>query len=247
MASFDPKSIKGLIFDYGGTLDSRGTHWSIIIREGWTHAGVLTDEATFRQAYVEAEREMARNRHVMPDDTFLDMMRTKITLELQWLTEQGKFNPSEIADKAEAVARYCYEAARRCTSESASVLSALASRYPMVLVSNFYGNIKAVLADFGLDKFFSDIIESSVVGVRKPDPEIFRLGVKALGMPADSILVVGDSYRKDILPARAAGCATLWLKGRGWTQEEDDITDLDAIEELARVTEILGVSSIKEI
>lgn len=117
----------------------------------------------------------------------------------------------------------------------------------MVLVSNFYGNIKTVLADFGLDKFFSDIIESSVVGVRKPDPEIFRLGVKALRMPADSILVVGDSYRKDILPARAAGCATLWFKGRGWTQEEDDITDPDAIEELARVTEILGVSSIKEI
>lgn len=245
MASFDPKTIQALIFDYGGTLDSRGTHWSIIIRDGWAHAGVLSDDATFRQAYVEAEREMARHPHVRPSDTFLDMMRTKINLELQWLAEQGKFNPTEIADKSETAAKYCYEAARRCTSESARTLGALASRYPMVLVSNFYGNIKSVLADFGLDRFFSDIIESSVVGVRKPDPEIFRLGVKSLGMPADRILVVGDSYRKDILPARQAGCATLWLKGRGWTQEEDDITDPDAIEDLTRVAEILGISPVK--
>ena len=51
-----------------------------------------------------------------------------------------------------------------------------------MLVSNFYGNIQTILKDFGLYAFFDDIIESSVVGVRKPDPAIYRLGVEAWDM-----------------------------------------------------------------
>jgi putative hydrolase of the HAD superfamily len=88
----------------------------------------------------------------------------------------------------------------------------------MVLVSNFYGNITAVLQDFGIDHFFPVIIESAVVGVRKPDPQIFRLGVEALQMRADEVVVIGDSHDKDIIPATAAGCQTIWLKNTGWSE-----------------------------
>ena len=63
------------------------------------------------------------------------------------------------------------------------------------------------------------MIESAVVGVRKPDPEIFNLGVKALGLPATDILVVGDSLDKDILPAQSLGCHTAWLKGMQWDEK----------------------------
>ena len=33
--------IKGLIFDYGGTLDSRGVHWSEVLWQGYSLAGVV--------------------------------------------------------------------------------------------------------------------------------------------------------------------------------------------------------------
>ena len=68
----------------------------------------------------------------------------------------------------------------RITAHSAEVLDELHKRYPMALVSNFYGNIACVLREFGLEKFFLDIVESAVVGIRKPDPKIFTLGVEAL-------------------------------------------------------------------
>ena len=103
----------------------------------------------------------------------------------------------------------------------------------MVLVSNFYGNIETVLKEFGLDGIFSQIIESAVVGVRKPDPRIFTLGVEALNLKPDEIVVVGDSIDKDIIPARQAGCHTVWFRGEGWTDAPVDesipekiITDL---------------------
>ena len=91
----------------------------------------------------------------------------------------------------------------------------------MVLVSNFYGNVEAVLEDFDLRRYFRSIIESAVVGIRKPDPRIFSLGVEALGLPPQQVLVVGDSYKKDIVPAESIGCRVAWLKGKGWTPEED--------------------------
>lgn len=58
----------------------------------------------------------------------------------------------------------------------------LSKKYKLVLVSNFYGNIQTILKDFGLLDFFDEIIESSVVGVRKPDPAIYRLGVDAMDL-----------------------------------------------------------------
>ena len=109
----------------------------------------------------------------------------------------------------------------------------------MVLVTNFYGNIQSVLRDFRLD-FFKEIVESSRVGVRKPDPRIYELGVDRLGMDAKEIVVVGDSYDKDIIPAKAIGCKTVWLQGEGWGKAPEDVSAADAvITSIARLPQIL--------
>ena len=47
--------IKGIIFDYGGTIDSRGAHWSEVIWDGYQSAKVAVDKTAFRDAYVYAE------------------------------------------------------------------------------------------------------------------------------------------------------------------------------------------------
>ncbi len=229
------KDVKGIIFDYGGTIDSGGDHWSEIIWNGYNKAGVAVSKEDFRVAYVYAERELARTLHILPHHNFDDLLLIKMQIELQYLAQEGKFAPSEVDAKAKEIADYCYQTARTFTSKAADVLKKLSSRYPMVLVSNFYGNIEAVLKDFGLDGYFRKIIESAVVGVRKPDPAIFKLGVEALGLKPEEVLVVGDSYKKDILPARSLGCQTAWLKGKGWTAEEDaqqDPCQISSLEEL---------------
>lgn len=212
---------KGYIFDYGGTIDTGGEHWSHVIRRGWEAAGIAFEEGDFREAYVYAERELARTLHILPHHDFGDLLLIKANIELQWMARQNLLPPEDVEPKAKIIADYCYGVARAHASEALPVLESLAEKHPMVLVSNFYGNIEAVLKDFGLDHCFRKIIESAVVGVRKPDPEIFRLGVKALGLPAQDCLVVGDSYRKDIEPALKAGCKAVWIKGAGWTAEED--------------------------
>lgn len=227
--------IKGIIFDYGGTIDSRGLHWSEVIWDGYQACGVGIDKAVFRDAYVYAERELARVRHILPNDNFHDLLLKKMKIELQWLVDKGHVAEEATEAFAEPIADYCYDAARNAIADARPVLEELASRYPMMLVSNFYGNVDSVLRDFDLRRYFKGVIESAVVGIRKPDPTIFRLGVVALGLEPEEVLVVGDSLKKDILPARSIGCHVAWLKGKGWTAEEDLQTDPSVIKNLSDV------------
>ena len=227
--------IKGIIFDYGGTLDSRGVHWSEVLWQGYQAAGVPIDKETFRKAYVEGERALARERIILPQDNFHTLLRKKVALEISYLPEQ----PDQgTRDKwVDQIAAFCDQAARTCIDEARPMLEQLHERYPMMLVSNFYGNIDEVLRDYGIRHLFKGIIESAVVGVRKPNPTLFRLGVDALELEPSEVLVVGDSLRKDIEPAEQLGCQVLWLKGKGWTAEEDSQTHPHTIK---RVTEVVN-------
>ena len=102
--------------------------------------------------------------------------------------------------------------------------------------------MNTVLKEFSLDRYFGTIVESSVVGIRKPDPRLFALGVEALGMKAEEVMVVGDSYRKDIHPSLTLGCKAVWLKKICWEEEPiiegyeptAIIGDLSEIEEILR-------------
>ena len=219
--NIDVKRIKGIIFDYGGTLDTGGDHWSEVIWDAWQKAGVAADKAEFREVYVYAERELARTLHILPHHNFHDLLVIKMQIELQRLAEMGHFAPASVDSMAVKVADICYASAKASVEKARPVLEALSRRYPMVLVSNFYGNIETVLKDFNIGSYFKKIIESAVVGVRKPDPKIFLLGVEALGLKPEEVLVFGDSLNKDIEPAEKAGCQAIWLKGKGWTAEED--------------------------
>jgi len=225
--------IEGIIFDYGGTLDSRGVHWSEVLWQGYQQAGVPIDKATFRTAYVEGERALARERIILPQDNFHTLLAKKVALEISYLPEQPDAATRD--HWVEQIAAYCDNAARACIDEARPMLEQLHERLPMMLVSNFYGNIDEVLRDYGIRHLFKGIIESAVVGVRKPNPTLFRLGVDALELPAERVLVVGDSLRKDIEPAEHLGCQVLWLKGKGWTEEEDQQTHPHTI---TRVTEV---------
>ena len=225
-------NIKGIIFDYGGTIDSRGVHWSEIIWAGYQEAQIDVTKEQFRECYVFAERELARTPHILPHHNFYDLLLIKMRIELGYLAEHGLIDASIIEPKALAVAKYCYNSARQCVEEARPTIETLHSKFPLVLVSNFYGNVESVLEDFNLRHYFKSIIESAVVGVRKPDPRIFALGVEALALSPNETLVIGDSYSKDIIPAQSLGCQVAWIKGKGWTDEEDKVTHPNIITKL---------------
>ena len=211
---------EAVIFDYGGTLDSDGMHWGKRIWHAYQKNGVPVDEPLFRDAYVHAERTLAKNPIIQGNDDFTETLRKKLTIELEYIQERIEgFDPDEWLDD---ILDTLIEATEESTNLSKEVMNEVFGDYvkkgKTILVSNFYGNVNAVLSQFGLDDSFSQVIESAVVGVRKPDPEIWRMGLRAIGVSDPSkALVIGDSYDKDIIPAHEIGCDTLWFMGEGWT------------------------------
>lgn len=222
---------KGYIFDYGGTLDTGGRHWGKVLWQAYVRCGVPVTEEQFRSAYVYAERTLGSKPLIRRNDTFRTTLGTKIRMELEYLVSEKLMDvrPEDVDKLRGSMLDCIYEGVKEETARSRKVLERLKRDFPLVLVSNFYGNIHTVLEEFGLAGMFSNVIESAVVGVRKPDPRIFILGVNALGVEPDEVVVVGDSFTKDIVPAKKAGCHAVWLKGEGWTDERQDESLPDAV------------------
>ncbi|MCD8282504.1 MAG: HAD family hydrolase [Prevotella sp.] len=211
--------IKGVIFDYGGTIDTNGRHWAEVLWGEYKAAQVPVDKDSFRAAYVYGERSLATHSYIKPHHNFYDMLCIKVGLQTDYLSEHHMPAAGERQLHAyrQRIAENSYRYVFDVLQTTRPVLEELIRRrYKLVLVSNFYGNIRTVLADFGLAELFADVVESAVVGVRKPDPAIYRMGVEALRLPPGQVLAVGDSFSKDIVPAHTIGCRTAWLKGEGW-------------------------------
>ncbi|GLY32971.1 HAD family hydrolase [Kineosporia sp. NBRC 101731] len=101
---------------------------------------------------------------------------------------------------------------------AAQTLQSLADRgVPIGIVSNAEGQVEGDLARFGICGVDTPgvarvacVVDSHVVGVRKPDPAIFLHALDALGVPASPrIAYVGDTVFFDVRSATAAGLTPL--------------------------------------
>ncbi|MBO4724425.1 MAG: HAD family hydrolase [Bacteroidaceae bacterium] len=199
--------IKGVLIDFGGTIDSDGIHWFNAFSDAYAMVTDVPKELLW-DAYVNTERTLGRNPIIKPADTFCKTLQTKIALQTDYLHSKGITITAQ-----DTILDTCYnKVVKHITTVSKPALERI--KLPMVLVTNFYGNMHTVLEEFGLDHLFKDVIESSVAGVRKPDPEIFRLGVAALGLDPSETVMIGDNYEKDIIPAQSIGCHTCAIGDR---------------------------------
>ncbi|MCE7064224.1 HAD family hydrolase [Dyadobacter sp. CY326] len=234
--------IKGILFDYGGTIDTNGLHWANVLWESYQHNQVNIDREAFAEAYKYGEKALAIKPIIEPHHVFYDVLFLKVEQQFDFLRQKG----FELNDEAiESIARECDLVARTNVEKAAPVLAKLAESYPLVMVSNFYGNINRVLQDFGISGYFQAVVESAVVGVRKPDPQIYQLGIEQLALPAQECVVVGDSYSKDIKPAKSLGCKTIWLNVKGWEDAGEtklEVSDADIeITDFAQIADTIRI------
>ncbi len=224
--------IEGIIFDYGGTIDTNSIHWAEVLWQKYELHQIPVDKHSFREAFVYGERTLGKYPYIRPEYNFLDVLRIKLELQMKFLSGQGKLtkDKSVLNHYANLIADSAYQHVSDVLKITRPIIADLSKRYKLVLVSNFYGNIETILKDFNLFDYFSSIIESTVVGIRKPNPAIYQLGVDAIGFPASNVLVIGDSFTKDVIPAKSIGCQVVWLKGIGWNNDEkNDESIPDAI------------------
>jgi putative hydrolase of the HAD superfamily len=88
--------------------------------------------------------------------------------------------------------------------------------YRLALLSNGASDLqREKIVGAGLEKWFSTIIISADLGVRKPEPEYFRIALDRLGIGPAEAAMIGNSLKNDIGGAQSAGIFAVWLNRDG--------------------------------
>jgi putative hydrolase of the HAD superfamily len=111
---------------------------------------------------------------------------------------------------------------------AAALTRARAAGLVVGVISNSNGTVRRTLEAHGLAAQVDFVIDSSEVGVEKPDPRIFALGLARGGVAASEAAYVGDLYSVDVLGARAAGLAAVLIDPRGYWGPRDCLLARDA-------------------
>lgn len=113
--------------------------------------------------------------------------------------------------------------------------------YRIGVVSNAEGRVEGDLYAAGFEGLVETVVDSHVVGVEKPDPEIFRIALERLRADPETTIFLGDVPSVDVAGAAAAGITPVLLDRHGMYPDVE-VTRLGSISELPGWLESDGVS-----
>jgi HAD superfamily hydrolase (TIGR01549 family) len=198
-------SIRAVTFDYGGTLDGEASHWLDRFVALYAEAGVTLPFERIKTAFYHADDVTYAEPRVLGMG-LAELMDFHVAVQLDVLGRRDHTLQQFLVDRFVTRSRQALE-------QSRDILAHLAPRFRLGVISNFYGNVGCILAETGIEPLLTAVVDSTVVGVSKPDRRIFERAVREIGTAANEVLHVGDSYERDVVAARAAGMQAAWLVG----------------------------------
>jgi FMN phosphatase YigB (HAD superfamily) len=241
-------NISAILFDFGGTLDGP-THWLDRFLTHYRAAGIEISRAELDSAFDEATRIGYGATRILSRFGLIDLVRFLIGHQVEYLRKSGVPNIRTVLEEGGAKGRHRIVEAITTPfvaettaglEHSREVMAALTGRFKLGVVSNFYGNLDRVLADARLERYFAAVVDSSRLGIFKPEPGIYEDALKKMRTGPAETAMVGDSLTKDCAPAKALGMRTVWLRAdsnRALAESADSIADvtIESIDEIARI------------
>jgi putative hydrolase of the HAD superfamily len=197
--------IQALLFDYGGTLDGAASHWLDRFVDMYRDAGIEIPFERIKHAFYQAD-DAAYAEPRIAAASLRELMDFHVGTQLSALGISDAGLHQRLVDRFVSRSMAALAASRQ-------VLDRLSRRFRLGVVSNFYGNVDRILTDADIAPLIGVIVDSTRVGLRKPDPRIYSYAVARLETPAAETLHVGDSYERDVVAASQAGLRTAWLVG----------------------------------
>jgi len=101
------------------------------------------------------------------------------------------------------------------------------------IISNWDSRLARIFDGLDLTPLVDTVVSSAVVKLHKPDPRIFELACKRIGVRPQACAHVGDHYYSDVLGARAVGMTPVLIDrhGTGCAMSVACIRTLDDLEE----------------
>lgn len=221
------KPLKAVLFDMDNTLFDFIAVKLIACREILSYLGEGDKHLTKDPA--ELFRYFLRGTHGFEDhENIRDYMQ-----ERKLFTAQAYRQCCEIYDREKLQNLELYPGVRDTLEE----LKKLGLRLAVITDADRH-HAHARLTRVGLFDFFELLVSADITGTKKPDPAHFLFALDALGLRPEESLVVGDSIKRDIAPARRLGLKTAYASYGDWrpTEETEQCFDfqLNAFQDLIK-------------
>jgi putative hydrolase of the HAD superfamily len=214
------RTARAVLFDVGGTL----THpdWARLALIAGQETGGVFEPTEMRRALCERLREfdaqlfatsVASAHSKRPGWLFHDMFRALGVDE-----EACERLATKLLEAHEQKHLWC-----GLDPQAAHVVARLKSAGLRVgVISNTEdGRVEELLEMMEIAAHFELLIDSHLVGLRKPETAIFSYALERLNVAADDAVYVGDSYGHDVQGARRAGLRAILLDPLDLYQESD--------------------------
>jgi putative hydrolase of the HAD superfamily len=204
--------IKAVLFDAGGVLHTSSPDEA---QERYFVRETLSTLARYGQEIKAAPEEFIERLKIRAKEykKWSEETTTELPAAEIWTSFFLKdFNPDpeKVAGCAEYLC-YLYDGKkskitpRPRLAETVETLGRMGMRQGIIsnIISKTF--VPECLKNYGIEPSMECVIMSSVVGRRKPCPEIFRAATGALGLEAADCAFVGDRLSRDVIGAKNAG------------------------------------------
>lgn len=217
--------VKWLFFDLGNTLISEEEP----IRDRIEGLAAVFEERGIRVSFGDVEQSLLR--------ASAEFASRPIVRAIELLAPRAE-------DRAYVLERLTYrKELERPYPGAVGLVSRLSTKYQVGVIANQSPGTEARLRRDGFAPYTSLCLASAELGLKKPDPAIFRLALERAGCESHEAVMIGDRVDNDIRPARALGWRTIRvLQGIARVQEpRDPLEGADqTAEDLAQIEAFLA-------
>lgn len=127
-------------------------------------------------------------------------------------------------------------------SDAHSTLAALRGKgYKLGIIANQKLGTAEHLESWGLRQYFDIIAASADIGYAKPDKKIFEKAFELAGCTAAESAMVGDRLDNDIIPAKAIGMKTVWIKNGLAIYQDSSLATNIADDTILKLSDLLSI------
>ena len=208
------RSVKAVIFDLDDTLFDH-------------HHSLQSGLFAIRQIYKSLQRspfdelentytELLESLHSQVLRGLLTHEQARIERIQRFFLKYGQRLSLAEAHSAATIYRDAYHIARQPVPGAVALLQHLRTSVRIGVVTNNTSLEQHEKLDAcGFTPWIDVLVISEEAGIAKPDPAIFELALDKLDAGPHQTVMVGDSWQTDILGARQAGIAPVWLNRFG--------------------------------
>ena len=208
-----PASVETVLLDAGGVLlDLDYSYIRRLIEPRLDRSAARVDEGELGRLEAEARREV--HDQVKAGGRTRDAWRDYFHFILGGVHVPVDEQPGIIDSLWEAHRRFgLWTVAIQGAPQAVSELRRRG--YRLGVVSNAEGRVEQDLDSAGYEGLFETVVDSQIVGIEKPDPQIFGIAMERLQATPETTIYLGDVPAVDVEGARSAGITPVLVDTHG--------------------------------